>query len=60
MGSSEIPLLSLVLVTYQDTGDDQVTEVVEGPPPDLDCEGDVKVGSRTALVENFIPFCRNR
>ena len=45
--------------TYQDTGDDQVTEVVESPPPDLDCEGDVQVGSRTALIENFIPFGRN-
>ena len=44
---------------YQDTGDDQVTEVVESPPPDLDCEGDVQVGSRTALIENFIPFGRN-
>ena len=31
-----------LLVTYQDTWDDQVTEVVEGPSPDLNCEGDVK------------------
>lgn len=47
-------------VTYQDAGDDQVAEVVQGPPPDLDCEGDVQVGSRAAIVENFIPFCWNR
>ena len=44
----------------QDTGDDEVAEVVQRPPPDLDGEGDVQVRSGTALVENFIPFCGNR
>ena len=34
----------------------QVVEVVESPPPDLDDEGDVEVGLRTTVVNNFISF----
>ena len=38
---------------------DQVEEVVEGPPPDLDGEGDVQVGLRAAVVDNFVSFRRD-
>ena len=40
-------------------GDDEVGEVVHRPPPDLDGEGDVQVGLRTALVDHFISNCWN-
>ena len=36
------------------TGYNQVEEVVQGPPPDLYDEGDVKVGFRTTFVDNFV------
>ena len=43
----------------QDTRDDQVEEVVQGPPPDVDLEGDVKVGLRTAVIRLGIPLSRH-
>ena len=36
---------------------DQVEEVVEGPPPDHDDEGDVYVGLGAALVDNLVLLC---
>ena len=46
----------------QHTRDDQVEEVVQGSPPDLDLESDVKVGLGTAVIHLSIPggwnFCR--
>ena len=38
----------------QDAGDDEVAEVVQGPPPDLDGEGDVQIGSWTTFVEDLV------
>ena len=38
---------------------DQVEEVVQGPPPDVDLEGDVKVGLRTAVIRLGIPLSRH-
>ena len=38
----------------QEARHDQVGEVVEGPPPDLDVEGDVKIWLGTAVVDHFI------
>ena len=43
----------------QQTRDDQVGEVVERPPPDLDLEGDVEVGLGTAVVHLGVPHCRH-
>ena len=43
----------------QEAGDDQVGEVVEGPPPDLDAEGDVQVRFGTAVVDDLITNGRN-
>ena len=43
----------------QQTRHDQVEEVVERPPPDLDGEGDVQVGLRATLINNFISFSGN-
>ena len=43
----------------QDAGDDEVTEVVEGPPPNLDGEGDVQVGGGAALVVDSVPHRRH-
>ena len=40
----------------EDTGDDQVEEVIESSPPDLDGEGDVHVRLGTALVHDTIPL----
>ena len=40
----------------EDAGHDEVEEVVEGPPPDLDGEGDVQVGGGAALVPHFVPL----
>ena len=34
----------------------QVVEVVESPPSDLDNEGDVQVGLWAAVVDDFIPL----
>ena len=39
----------------QQTRNDQVGEVVERPPPDLDGEGDVEVGLRAAVVDHLVP-----
>ena len=36
----------------------QVEEVVESPPPDLDCKGHVQVRRRTTLVHNLVADCR--
>ena len=43
----------------EDAGDDEVTEVVEGPPTYLDGEGDVQVGGGAALVPHLVPLGRN-
>ena len=43
----------------QEAGDDQVGEVVQSPPPDLDGEGDVQIRLRAAVVDHFIPDCGN-
>ena len=43
----------------QDAGDDEVEEVVEGPPPDLDGEGDVQVRRGAALVPHLVPLGRD-
>ena len=43
----------------QETRHDQVEEVVESSPPDLDGEGDVQVWLRAAVVDNFVSFCRD-
>ena len=43
----------------EDAGDDQVEEVVESPPPDLDGEGDVQVGGGAALVPHLVPLGRD-
>ena len=46
----------------QHTRDDQVEEVVQRPPPDLDLESDVKIGLRTTVVHLGVPggwnFCK--
>ena len=46
----------------QHARDDQVEEVVQGSPPDLDLESDVKVGLGTAVIHLSIPggwnFCK--
>ena len=43
----------------EDAGHDEVEEVVEGPPPDLDGEGDVQVGGGAAVVPHLIPHGRH-
>ena len=43
----------------QDAGDDEVEEVVEGPPPDLDGDGDVQVRRGAALVPHLVPLGRD-
>ena len=43
----------------EDAGHDEVEEVVEGAPPDLDGEGDVQVGGGAALVPHLVPLGRN-
>ena len=43
----------------QEARHDQVGEVVEGPPSDLDVKGDVKIRLGTAVVNDFIPISRN-
>ena len=43
----------------QEARHDQVGEVVQGPPPDLDVKGDVKIRLGTAVVNDFIPISRN-
>ena len=43
----------------EDAGHDEVEEVVEGAPPDLDGEGDVQVGGGATLVPHLVPFGRN-
>ena len=43
----------------EEAGHDQIVEVVHRPPSDLDGEGDVQVGLRAALVNNFISFSGN-
>ena len=43
----------------EDAGDDQIEEVVESPPPDLDGEGDVQVGGGAALVPHLVPLGRD-
>ena len=43
----------------EDAGHDQVEEVVESPPPDLDGEGDVQVGGGAALVPHLVPLGRD-
>ena len=40
---------------YEDTGTDEVWEIVESPPPDVDGDGDVNVRLWTALVNHNIP-----
>ena len=39
----------------EETRDDEIIEIVHGPPPDLDGEGDVQVGLRAAVVHNLVP-----
>ncbi len=43
----------------QHAGHDQVKEIVERASPDLDREGDVQVGIRTALVEHLMSLGRD-
>ena len=43
----------------EDAGHDEVEEVVEGPPPDLDGGGDVQVGGGAAVVPHLIPHGRH-
>ena len=43
----------------QEARHDQVVEVVHRPPPDLDGEGDVKIGLRATLINHLVPFCRH-
>ena len=38
----------------EDAGHDQVEEVVERPPPDVDGEGDVHIGLRAAVVRHTV------
>jgi hypothetical protein len=38
---------------------DQVEEVVEGSPPDVDGEGDVDVGLRAAVVVDLVTLAGN-
>ena len=38
----------------QDAGNDEVAEVVEGPPPDLDGEGNVQIGGWTTFIEHLV------
>ena len=38
----------------EDAGHDQIEEVVESPPPDVDSEGDVHVGLGTAVVRHTV------
>ena len=39
----------------QETRHDQVGEVVQRPPPDLDGEGDVKIRLRAAIIDHLVP-----
>ena len=43
----------------ENTGNDEIEEVVESPPPDVDPEGDVKVGSRTTIIDHLMSLGRN-
>ena len=43
----------------EDAGHDQVEEVVEGAPADVDGEGDVHVGLGAALVDDAVPLTRH-
>ena len=43
----------------EDTGDDQVEEVVESSPSDLDGEGDVDVWLGTTLVHDRVSLARH-
>ena len=43
----------------QHTGEDQVEEVVEGPPPHFDGEGDVHIRLGAALVDDVVPLARH-
>ena len=43
----------------QEARHQQIVEVVEGPPPDLDGEGDVQVRFGTAVVDDLISLGRN-
>ena len=38
----------------ENTGDDEVEEVVESSPPDVDGEGDVHIGLRAAVVRHAV------
>ena len=40
---------------YEDTGTDEVREIVESSPPDVDGDSDVNVRLGTALVDYNIP-----
>ena len=39
----------------QEAGHDQVGEVVQRPPPDLDGEGDVEIRLRAAIIDHLVP-----
>lgn len=43
----------------QNTGDYQVEEVVEGASPDVDCEGDVNIGLRAAVIGDAVLLARH-
>ena len=43
----------------EDAGHDEVEEIVESSPPDVDGEGDVHVGLRAALVDDTVPLTRH-
>ena len=44
---------------YQQTRHDQVVEVVQSSPPQLDHEGDVKIWFRAAFVDNLVGASRD-
>ena len=39
---------------YQEARHDEVVEVVEGPPPQLDDEGDVQIRLRAAVIDDLV------
>ena len=43
----------------EDAGHDQVEEVVESSPPDLDGEGDVHVRLRATFINDAVPLTRH-